>query len=247
MMVVTRAWRGGGLTRVGVPGQAGCVVLREMLSPGQLRWLLEMGSDGGKRFLFVLFFSLSSILSASGGSSWTLDETDLPPQSFAPFPVGPGSEARLGAETWGPMGCRDRLQQSTSPAQPGPGASAGRGKLVDTRWRFLVSLPLPEPVAAELLAGTCGRGGSCGMLVAKQPAEVELSGYHIPSAAACLLQHRPHPPQAAQEVLPPRWLPCAVPGDTGAPQGVSGHGLNPALGFLCPRWLTPSPRGRKLS
>lgn len=70
---------GGGLTRVGVPGQAGCVVLREMLSPGQLRWLLEMGSDGGKWFLFVLFFSLSSILSASGGSSWTLDETDLPP------------------------------------------------------------------------------------------------------------------------------------------------------------------------
>lgn len=52
---------------------------------------------------------------------------------------------------WGLMGCRDRLQQSMSPAQPGPGASAGREKLVDTRRRSLVSPLLLEP---------CSRAGA---------------------------------------------------------------------------------------
>lgn len=36
-------------------------MVREMLVPSQPGWLLEMGSDGVKRFPLVLFLSLSSV------------------------------------------------------------------------------------------------------------------------------------------------------------------------------------------
>lgn len=142
-------------------------------------------------------------LSASGGSRWTWGGRSVSSKSLAPFPVGLGSEARLGAETWGPMGCGDRLQRSTSPAQPGPGASAGRGKLVDTRWRFVVSPPLPGPLQQSWRCwqGRAGEVAPAGCWSLSNWQRWSFLGT-IPSAAACLLRHCLHPPQAAQwEVL----------------------------------------------
>lgn len=49
----------------------------------------------------------------------------------------------------------------------------------------LTSAATAVAVELVLLAGTCRRGGSCGMLVAKQPAEVELSGYHPQRHCLC--------------------------------------------------------------
>lgn len=92
---------------------------------------------------------------------------------------------------WGPMGCRDRW----TAAEHVPGTARPQcfsRKEEAGRYQVDVSglTSAARAVAAELalLAGTCGRGGSCGMLVAKQPAEVELSGYQslhrCPSAPA---------------------------------------------------------------
>lgn len=62
--------------------------------------------------------------------------------------------------------------------------SSGKGRLAGTG-------PVPgrfpgSPVLPGSAAGPCRRSGSCGMLVAKQPVEVELPGYCSQRIPACI-------------------------------------------------------------
>lgn len=48
---------------MGAPGQAGCVVLWEILVPGQPDWLLQTGSDGVEPFPLSFSFPCLALIS----------------------------------------------------------------------------------------------------------------------------------------------------------------------------------------
>lgn len=150
---------------------------------------------------------------------------------------------------WGPMGCRDRW----TAAEHVPGTARPQcfsGKEEAGRYQVEVS-GLTSAARAVVQSWRCwqGRAGEVAPVGCWSLSNQQRWSFLGTSrcTAACLLQHCPHPPQAAQwEVLPPCWLHHTVLGQNGTPECLWAL-LNPDLGFFCQRLPTPSPWGRKVS